>query len=378
MGIIGYNIYSEVVMGRDGILDIFYNEIVKEASKGRIDCYFYYNIIFSTKVNNEYIEAYSDIKDILIPTLNISNKELFDNLLVDYAMKALNFYSNKDFNRDAIDSGISREKIVLTMLWSNATWEDFMYPCNYFRRRINFFNNNINEDGIIGKSSYLLNSNISYKIVKNKLENETPYRLELYLNSSDSDDIYKLPNMYFGISDDIVYIYAMQNDRDSLFMDSMYKKKISRLLRHVDSGLDVKNETFGNYDEGNLKDITPSFLVGANIGLGLFKSMGYNKIMVSSVLPERWNGKMIAADYKLRHGVSINDIDNLKIQRNLTEKFIRTFNRLIYHHSGINSLNSVGEDSSYLIISIDDNDVCNNELLNETYNIGINNVKKGK
>lgn len=31
-------------MRRERILDIFYNEIVMEASRGRVDCYFFYII----------------------------------------------------------------------------------------------------------------------------------------------------------------------------------------------------------------------------------------------------------------------------------------------------------------------------------------------
>ena len=71
-------------------LDIFYNQIVEEAKKGRINCFFYYNIIFNTKVENK--EYLADInEDLIIPTLDIKNKQEFDELLIKYVHKCLQF-----------------------------------------------------------------------------------------------------------------------------------------------------------------------------------------------------------------------------------------------------------------------------------------------
>ena len=58
---------------------------------------------------------------------------------------------------------------------------------------------------------------------------------------------------------------------------------------------------------------------------------------------------------------------NLLIQSNLTEKFLRIFRRLDYHHDGISILNypyEVGENME-MYLSSDDN--CNNKLIHETY-----------
>ena len=43
-------------------------------------------------------------------------------------------------NGIGIDSnkGISKEKIIMTLLWSNATNDDYLNPCNYLRKRINY------------------------------------------------------------------------------------------------------------------------------------------------------------------------------------------------------------------------------------------------
>jgi hypothetical protein len=116
--------------------------------------------------------------------------------------------------------------------------------------------------------------------------------------------------------------------------------------------------------------------VGASIALGLFRKMGYNKIMVSSILISRWNSKRIADDYDLKRGITRRSISQLDIQRNLTDKFIRTFRRLDFQHSGINVLNGVSEDSSYLMLYLDENDECCNDLLRETYSLGSDFVRK--
>ena len=60
------------------ILDIFYKNIVPEATTGRIDCNCYYNMIFSTRImeNNTFYCAKTDNDSLLVPTLVIKNKKL--------------------------------------------------------------------------------------------------------------------------------------------------------------------------------------------------------------------------------------------------------------------------------------------------------------
>ena len=81
------------------ILDIFYNNIVPEATSGRIDCLSYFNIAFSTKIweeNKEYVAILED-DDLMIPTLHIKDKDLFDKLLIQYVDVAMKFYDSWNF-----------------------------------------------------------------------------------------------------------------------------------------------------------------------------------------------------------------------------------------------------------------------------------------
>jgi len=361
-------------MKKEEILNLFYNEIVMEASKGRIDCYFFYNIIFNTKIEDKFIEATSNVEDIIIPTLNIKDKDSFDDLLVIYVNRALKFYDDSNFQKDAIEEGINKEKIIMSLLWSNATWEDYNDPCNYLRKRINFldsfmFKNLLDKRVLLGRSEILLDSDIICKIDVNKIESETPYSLNISLCKEDSNglNIYRLPRIYFGIDNDVVYLYAIQQDKNKNLEKNSYQKKINRLMYKVDQGLDIYEETFDNYGVGNLKDVTPSFLVASNIALGLFRKMGYSKIMIPSFLITRWNSKRISNDFRKQRGIDSIELEQIEIQKNLTEKLLRTFLRLSYHHSGIENLNYVLEDSSYLSLYLSSKDKCNNLLLEETY-----------
>lgn len=385
-------------MNKEKILDIFYNHIVPEASNGRVDCYFMYNIYFYTRVPLKGIEVISsdENNDLMIPTLSINNYELFNELLVEYVEKALEFYDDSNYPEEILkgigiepNKGISKEKIIMTLLWSNATINDYQDPCLFLRKRINYFNlGNLvdyNNSKIIGYSE-ILESDIECVIEKSRIESETPYYFKSYLVSSDTGEIvYEFPRIYFSISDGSVDVYAIQNGKNRILNEKI-AKKIDRKLYKVNDGIDIKSDTYDNYGVGNLKDITPSFLVAANIFSGLLKINNYNKLSIISILIGRWNAKIKAMDMKrillFKKNTDNEEIDklieeyyekNIKIQANLTEKFLRIFRRLGYHHSSIAITSYPMELDTNLGIRIYDcEDVCNNKLLDETFRINNN------
>ena len=87
-------------------INVFYDEIINEASAGRVDCFFMMNLLFSTYIReeNKTIEAKkNDDGRYLIPRLVIKNKESFNKLLTEFNPiellrlnyeKRLNFASN--------------------------------------------------------------------------------------------------------------------------------------------------------------------------------------------------------------------------------------------------------------------------------------------
>lgn len=151
-------------------------------------------------------------------------------------------------------------------------------------------------------------------------------------------------------------------------------KKIDRVMYKVNDGLDVENDTYFNYGVGNLKDVTPNAIVAANILVALFKDNGIFKVIIPSILISRWNAKMILLEKQRNIGKRKNDdIESdynkyLYLQSNLTEKFLRVFRRIGYHHSSIMVSSYPTDFGSNLELSIfDTNDICNNKLLSETY-----------
>lgn len=332
-------------------LDIFYNHIIEEAKEGRIDSYFYYNIIFNTTIANKEYKAIVN-EELIIPTLKIKNKPEFDKLLIEYVNKCLKFYDDSNYPEEILDNslykekGISKEKTILALLFANAAFEDFEEPVEFLKRRINFLDNYSNnlELGF----SELLKTNIKIKIEKDKLNNETPYQFVV-----ECDDCI-LPRLKFGISEKTAYIYAIQN-KDEI------SKKINRTLYKVGEGFDKTKDNYEIFEEGNLNDITPSFLLVANIFISYLNKMGINNIKICSILPERWNAKAIANKLKGK-GME----EQLKIQTNLTEKLIRTFLRLEHHYDNLKILSYPMDNSSYLSICNIGSIKCNNSLLTET------------
>lgn len=124
-------------LNSEKILDIFYDNIIYEAQKGRINCLTYYNMVFSTNIleENKNYECLIDDDNLLIPTLIIKNKQLFDELLIEYVDKAMNFYDIDNFDNEILDykaydvtDKICQEKVIMTLLFANATYEDFNDP----------------------------------------------------------------------------------------------------------------------------------------------------------------------------------------------------------------------------------------------------------
>ena len=361
-------------------LSIFYDNLIQEAATGKVDCYMKYNLIFNTKIPEKDIEILSncDNEDLLVPTLFIKNQNEFDSLLVTYIKKALEFYDDSNFVEEILSGeaqkegkGISKEKVIMTLLWSNATIEDFNEPCSYLRKRIAFFElgdlETYKKIQLIGYSD-ILESEIGCYICKNKIGCETPYSLQIFLKDQEAV-VYEFPRIYFGIADEVAYFYAIQNYKQR-FIEENKGKKIERKMYKVNEGL----------DDDDLKDITTNFLVAANIMMGLLKHHNINEFNIASILVSRWNAKIMILDYKRKRLEMTRDYNeekiqeiydsDIKIQKNLTDKFLRTFRRLGYHHSSVEVKSYPMEiDSNLHMMIYNQEDICNNPLLEETFQV---------
>lgn len=367
------------------VLDIFYKHIIPEAQMGRIDCLSYYNIVFETDVMGErYSCLITDNNDLLVPTLMIKNKELFDRLLIQYVDRAIDFYDNSNFDDEIIrgkltdnETMIGKEKVILALLFANATYEDFQEPILFLKKRIAFFENDYTRKVDLGYSE-ILKANLMIEIEKDIINNETPYQFKIRA-VDDGLGSYEFPKIKFGIVNDSVYIYAIQNSKDK--QDNELAKRINRKLYKVGMGFNQEEDS-----NENLKDITASFLYAINIMIWYFKMMGINEVVVPSILIERWNAKNISIKMK-RSFKKIDDNkfdemmkEQIYLQYNLTNKLIRTFLRLACHYNNLEVMAFPFEGDSCLRMKVNDLEViCNNYLLFEGYNLvkGMNR-EKGK
>lgn len=360
------------------ILDIFYNHIIKEAANGRINCLSYFNILFFTNIigtNTVIQNPNANTDNLYIPTLMIKDKEEFDKQLIEYVLNALKFYDDNNFEYEILDykeyneeTKICKEKVILTLLWSNATVEDFNNPIEYVKRQTEFMKNNLETQEDLGYSE-TLQGNITVQIKKDRIMNETPYKLDVSVNSDDNL-IYQFPSIKFGIHDNKLYIYAIQNKATE---ENQYGKKIKRQLYKVNENFNKDIDNYQIYDDGNLADITPSFLIAANIAIFYLKKYNIDEIIIPSILIERWNAKKLALHSRAKKKENKEEFikERLEkedeIQNNITQKLIRTFLRLKYHHQTIDVTSYPMENDSSLHITLTNENInCNNKLLEET------------
>ena len=364
------------------VLDIFYNNIIVEAANGTIDCFLVFSMPFSTIIKEENKTYYcTNFNELLVPTLIIENKKELDLLLIEYTLLALEFYNDTNFPQEILDyqmfndNKICKEKMIMTLLWSNATIDDFKKPNKYLKNRINFLKNNIEEQEL-GYSNNL-DGNINIKIEKDSIYNETP--LKASISISNDFETYYFPEIKFGISQNKLYIYAVQSNKEN---NNNFSKKINRKLYKIGEGFEEALDNYEYFETGNLKDVTPSFIVALNIFIFWIQKYNIEEYLVPNLLIERWNSKIMVLlkknnfyNYeKDKFDELLNNIE--KIQINISEKFIRNFRRLEHHHKSLTITSEPFLVDSFLHFNNTNNIICNNNLLEETAILSNNNYSK--
>lgn len=374
-------------------ISVFYDEIINEASTGRVDCFFMMNLLFSTFIREENKTISAKKEDdgrYLIPTLVIKNKENFNKLLTEYLNLAKNKYDLTKYYEALEFSDIENyeqviNKIILTTLWANATYDDFTESEEFLKRQISFLKDNTFSEyeapTIIGYSE-VLGGYIEIENINETIMNETPYSLKISLIEPNTNERYTFPLVRYGIENGKCYIYAVQKDK-KYDVDNKFKKKVNRRLFQIGENFDTKNDTYENYKEGNLKDVSASFVIASNIVLGLLASKEINDIVVPSILIERWNAKETGIIEKSKRQensvdyIATNKEEHNNIQSNLTEKLLRTFLRIVSHNKTFEVTSYPFDIDSSLHIRTSSELECNNTLLNETFLIAekVNNKK---
>ena len=157
------------------------------------------NLIFNLNIENTLVSKCDDIEydGVLIPTLKITNKELFDSLLVEYVEKAISFYDEKEFSfledikylySDQDIEQLKEEyliKYIICTLLANLSYSDFEYPLGFLEDRIEMFDNPILENKELDFDLETINAKLHLVEEKSPIKTETPYRLTGYVEYDD-------------------------------------------------------------------------------------------------------------------------------------------------------------------------------------------------
>lgn len=333
------------------ILEVFYNEFIPETQKGKIDCYFRLNIGFSFVVDNQIVSKYEEdqYNGVLIPTLKVTNKEMFDRLLVEYVKRAREFYDNSNFSflNDLNDLGINNVddvkeryliKYIIGTLFANASLNDFENPLNFLKSRIEMFDNKILKDDEICLG-YIdsIGAKIYVKEEKSSIKTETPYQIKGYLQFDDGY-ILKLPEIYCGCTKDKYQIYGIQKK------DSNNGDDEKNYLKQIRKGYIAK-----------IKGAPEHFFLAVMLSLSLCKD---KEIEIVPFLIERWNAKKVAMYYKANRNPNLL-LDKLeeeqeKIQSNMTDIFVHYFTKMEDVSNGIEFLSIPFDTDTSLNFKIND------------------------
>mgnify|MGYP004594804443 CR=1 FL=1 len=342
------------------IKDIFHNEIINECASNKLkigdDTP---AILFDTIINEEKINTSN--KNNIKPILVINDKNSFFIALENYVNKAILFYFDGNFTHDNV-------KAVICYVLSNATDFDLSNPVSYLNLRSSFLSSDI-PCSTIYKNIFGYDSIIKIKSEKSILE--APFSFSCKLKYY--EDEYEFPNIFFGISNDICYIYAIQN---KFREKNDFQKKINRLLYKINNGY----EFYCDNDLLNPNDVTMSFLAIITIFINYLNELGINKINVPINLPIRYNAHYESYKRRLEYNKEVLDNDsfikykddldlkNKYYDDNTILKLIRNFYRLQSQGDVLKINKYPFMDGSILSININKNGMFNNEILNELLN----------
>ena len=347
--------------------ELFY-ELIKETCNGKViidneEWPYSFNTIIEDKIRLEN-------KDNNI-CLIIKNEEEFFKLLEEYINLELSI------NRKILNITNEKDKIkfLIVCLFANGTTEDFINPENFIGRNIYFLKDNtfnyLDRGVSVEIGNIVKDSNIEIKREQNSTMMETPYKITYTIKNK--EEKHELPSIYYGIVEENgikkCYIYGIQASKKN--ENNKFNKNINRLLYKINEGVEdtqeyynYKNNKSDYYPEGNISDVTMSFILSLNMFVTLLQSENIQEIKAVPYLPVRYNSRELAASRSNREDLFER---NKRIQTNLTNKFIRTFRRLEEQNKNIKVTMYPYELDEFLTIEIDNHKKeITNKLLEDT------------
>lgn len=293
-------------------------------------------------VDGKKIEVIPRINDEYIPIFTIGNSNRLEEDLQEYlrAVRDVDIKSTKIDDRH-------KEKYFLLNVWKNATNYDFQNPERFIRRYTDFIRDNTfsqyDELTFLGKYD---NNMLMVQRKQDSYGFETPYIMHFSLTNG--KDVYNLPWVRYGISkgereEKIAYIYALQN------MDTSPNEEYNR---QVKSSINKVNKGVKKY-----RNVTPSAIATLSVFIGMLENEGIYSIRVPDFLIGRYK--------RFKNTNTEEEAD--RIQRNITDKFLRNFLRL---SEQLDNIELQGFDG-FLWVKIDKTkEISNKDALGELYNLG--------
>lgn len=315
------------------IRKIFREEILPEVSTGVV------KIKETDEFSNEEVEFRYNIHykigttdDMNVPVLVIRNEELFYQKLEEYVEAMIELYPKSHY--------ITKHeyiKKILALAFNNATYGDFFHPEIYLQQRIDFLHQKEFVEQL-SRESYLssLNTTVVSHIQKQNMVLETPYTYETTLVTDRCQ--YRLPDISFGISGSTCYIYGIQDKKQEITKD--VQELQNRIKRELKNTTSTSTDEYSSYYRKKLRNVTPSFILQLSIFLNQIESMGIDDIKAVPFLPIRYYAKEKANKVIARAKATSEEEyyqllkhlqeRQLQIQNNVTNKFLRTFERIEY------------------------------------------------
>lgn len=353
-------------MNKDQIYDMFINEIAGKKEVQIED--FSYNIALNYNITDAQHEEKRCTVDDNLPSIEINNVELFKEKLEEYIQT---LSSKSDVWKEIpFESEEDKIKYTASMLFVNATFEDFNYPYSYMDKYTAALKDDTFKDLAEEKSICKLNSfkdaTLKVKSTDQSTFLETPQKLEFSLSKMMQDNneyTVSLPSVscfcYENEGEKILNIGAIQNkkvDRDK--ERNIFEKQVNREKFKLNAGVDKEEQ-----------DVEPLAILSLASAIFLAKEKGITKVRMPDFMPMRWYAKSLANEKKSKHkNLNLEELqeEQIRIQTNVTDKFLRNMMRIEEQIGMVNVRSIPGITGDYLECNITDKQVDNpNNILKE-------------
>lgn len=361
-----WNWSNRFIPSRSEIIKVFWNKVAGQeyVGTGRF----------------EYIRPLNyvtDEKEVIInenlPILNLKNKNLpfFEEALIEYVQTF--FESERNWANPISSCATNEDKLVhaISAIWLNATFDDYQNPIQFLKRYTNFLKDTTFDEFWEGKNISKMQTlqNCSFTITQKEQDEfqETP--TSMLFTVEKNGEIKKLPRIAYGISEKTAYIYGIQGYPSK--EDSSEMKKINRSRFEVNKTDNIPED----YKTIFVLKQEPYAYISLFAFLSMLKQKGITKVIMPSMLPQRYEGKELGMDKReielmgkledeIENGENTKELrgklkyveqsrnDHQRVQYNMTNKFLYYMVRMECDVPGIEIIQTPELTNGNLIIDI--------------------------